>query len=150
MRIYLAARYSRHKEMQGVRDVLEVLGHKVTSRWIDLHADTGEEYERSFNHHELNEAPEECSFQAQRDLEDIDACEWLISFTEPAGSTGKGGRHVEFGYAAAKKKRLTVVGPRENVFHTLPNVERYPSWPRFVMSLGYTIHDTEDGRINGN
>lgn len=39
-RIYLAARYSRNAEMRGVRDVLEGLGHKVTSRWIDQHGGT--------------------------------------------------------------------------------------------------------------
>ena len=36
-KVYLAARYSRNEEMRGVRDVLEVLGYEVTSRWIDQH-----------------------------------------------------------------------------------------------------------------
>lgn len=135
MKIYLAARYSRYAEMQGVRDVLESIGHTVTSRWIDLHADTGERYGRSFNQQELNDLPKMCSAFAVRDFEDIDASEWLVSFTDKEGG-GKGGRHVEFGYAVAKEKRLTVVGPRENVFHTYPGVEWHPSWSRFVMSLG--------------
>ena len=34
-KVYLAARYSRNAEMRMVRDVLEGLGHTVTSRWID-------------------------------------------------------------------------------------------------------------------
>ena len=37
MKVYLAARYSRNAEMRGVRDVLQGLGYKVTSRWIDQH-----------------------------------------------------------------------------------------------------------------
>ena len=47
----------------------------------------------------------------------------VIVFTgEPSTS---GGLHTEFGMALALKKRLILVGPRENVFHTLPEVEYY-------------------------
>lgn len=35
VKIYLAARYSRHPEMRVVRDRLEASGHKVVSRWIE-------------------------------------------------------------------------------------------------------------------
>jgi hypothetical protein len=149
-KIYLATRYSRYAEMQGVRDVLEALGHKVTSRWIDLHADTGERFGRSFNAAELNDLPEMCSAMALRDIEDIKACEWLISFTEPANdTTSKGGRHVEFGYALAISVRLTVIGPREHVFHTHPKVEHYPTWPDFVISLGEEAYKAKHGAIRG-
>ena len=37
--------------------------------------------------------------------------------------------------ALALKKRLILAGPRENVFHTLPEVEHYASWPQLVMAL---------------
>jgi hypothetical protein len=30
---------------------------------------------------------------------------------------------------------VILVGPRENIFHTLPQVEHYPDWPRLVMTL---------------
>jgi hypothetical protein len=54
------------------------------------------------------------------DLSDIDASECVISHTLNRGDlyTG-GGRHIEFGYALARGKRLFNVGGHENVFHHL-------------------------------
>ena len=46
----------------------------------------------------------------------------------------RGGRHAEFGIALALGKRVIVIGPRENVFHALPAVERYESWAAFRAS----------------
>jgi hypothetical protein len=110
--------------MQGVRDVLHALGHEVTSRWIDCHAG---KYLVSFTPEHLNNDPEYCCGVAIHDLEDLRAADTVISFTDEKGG-GKGGRHVEFGVALALNKRLILVGPRENVFHTLPEIEHYPTW----------------------
>jgi hypothetical protein len=134
MRAYLAARYSRHDEMQGVRDVLQgALGIEVTSRWIDCHTDVVGDFTSSFTTEVLNDRPEDCAPLGQHDLDDIDAADAVISFT--SDGTGKGGRHVEFGYGLALGKRCIVVGAREHVFHTLKQVEWYPDWPRLVMAL---------------
>ena len=46
-----------------------------------------------------------------------------------------GGLHAEFGMALALRKRLILVGPRENIFHTLPQVEHREGWPQLVMAL---------------
>ena len=132
--VYLASRYSRHDEMQGVRDVLEGLyGVEVTSRWIDCHTDVVGDYTASFTVEFLNTSPDLSAPLGQHDLDDLDRADTVISFT--CGSGGKGGRHVEFGYGLAKGKRMIVVGPREHVFHTLPQVEVYASWPALVLSL---------------
>jgi hypothetical protein len=59
------------------------------------------------------------------------AADVLMAFTEFPGQTpgrARGGRHVEFGIAFAKEKRLMIVGPRENIFHWLPSVEVYPDF----------------------
>jgi hypothetical protein len=130
MKIYLAARYSRNDEMRGVRDVLQAFGHEVTSRWIDQH---GGNLLESIVAEKLNAEPGDCSKYALIDIADLEAAEVVISFTSAEGG-GKGGRHIEFGLALGLGKRLVVVGPRENVFHTLPQVEWYPDWPRFVMA----------------
>ena len=130
-RIYLAARYSRNAEMRGVRDVLEALGHKVTSRWIE---DLGGKYGKgSFTPDQLNGDPAYCADIARRDLEDVADADTMISFTE-AGGGGKGGRHVELGLALGLGLRLVLVGPREHVFHTLPDIEWYPDWAHLVMA----------------
>jgi hypothetical protein len=137
MRIYLAARYSRHEEMQGVRDVLAAFGHTVTSRWIE--APEGRYGSGSFSAEQLNSDPGYCSKVAARDIEDVLAADTVISFTEAAGG-GKGGRHTELGIAIAarefgKPMRIIIVGPREHVFHTAPGAEWYPDWPRLVMAI---------------
>ncbi len=131
MKIYLAAQYERHDEMRGVRDVLQALGHQVTSRWIDQHG--GDALEAA-TADQLDKEPEKCAKFALADIEDLEAADTVMSFTRPGGG-GRGGRHVEFGYAIRGGKRLVLVGPREHVFHTLPQVEHYPDWPHLVMAL---------------
>ena len=126
--VYLAARYSRREELNWYKRDLEQRGHKVTSRWLlgghqisdaalqDDHGDQG------------FEASERQRF-AQEDWEDLVAADVVISFTEtPRSSSSRGGRHVEFGAALALGKACIVVGPRENVFHCLPQVTVVDSW----------------------
>lgn len=94
MKIYLAARFSRNDEMRGVRDVLETMGHQITSRWIDLHG--GDQLE-SAAQEVLNSDPESVA-------------------------------HF----------------PRENIFHTLPQVEHCPDWSRLALAFS-SAHWAERG-----
>ncbi len=131
MKIYLAARYSRNPEMREVRDRLVSKGHEVTSRWIDTHGGT---LEKSFTPEYLASNPEFCSTFAQIDVDDLVAADVVVSFTGNGGG-GKGGRHVEFGLGAALNKELIIVGPRENVFHCLPQVSVVNNAEELVESL---------------
>jgi hypothetical protein len=64
------------------------------------------------------------------DFDDVREADVCIAFTEPAdGPQGRGGRHTELGIALALGQRVIIVGPREHVFHCLPDVERYERWP---------------------
>lgn len=111
MKIYLAALFSLRPEMERIADRLKGAGHAVVARWVY----GGEE---GLSREQI----------AVLDLEDVDACDLIISFTYPRGTmTSGGGRHVEFGYALAKGKRAILIGERENVFHHYPGVETYPS-----------------------
>lgn len=106
MKIYLASNYSTHPQMRGYAEMLEQHGHTVNSEWINgTHGgDDREQY-------------------ARIDLRDVDAAEALILFTAaPTGSRTRGGKHVEFGYALAKGKRIFIVGEPQNVFHHLSEV----------------------------
>jgi hypothetical protein len=107
MKFYLAARYDRMPEMVEVADRLQEIGHQVTSRWV-----------RGFGKPDAD--------SALYDLTDVVVAEALILFTEdPAANVpfaARGGRHVEFGYALRAGKKLYLVGPRENIFHELPDV----------------------------
>jgi hypothetical protein len=127
-RIYLAAAYERNDEMRGVRDVLVALGYEVTSRWIDQEVSGQTEAAGAA---ELAADPAAYVKFAHKDLDDLRAADTVISFT---GGGGRGGRHVEFGIAHTLGKRLVLVGLREHVFHTLPEVEWYPDWTQLAMA----------------
>lgn len=127
MRIYLAARYSRMEELRGYADELVAAGHVITARWI-----------RGGNGiPETAEVDMESQQFALEDYRDLQAADTVISWTEPprVESTARGGRHVEFGLALAMGKRLLVVGPRENLFHTMPNVRQFDEWGPEVLEL---------------
>jgi len=95
--------------MERMADQLKAIGHEITASWVY----GGEE---GLTRAEI----------AALDIDDVDAADVVVSFTQPYGSLNKGGgRHVEFGYAMAKGKRCVVVGSRENVFHHHPAVEVY-------------------------
>lgn len=136
MKVYLAARYSRHPEMQGYAKDLKDIGVEVTSRWIYgshqvmLNGEIlGPEREAMFeSDHESMEAQRR-EF-AGHDWDDLMAADVVVSFTEQPRAAGnsRGGRHVEFGAALAMGKRCIVVGWRENVFHCLPEVEFHKTW----------------------
>lgn len=124
MLIYLAARYSRHVELQAYAADLVAAGHIVTSRWI-----LGDHELRSDGQ---SDADEWAVRWAQEDWDDLMAADAVISFTEAPGlvvGRARGGRHVEFGAALAVGKRCVIVGHRENVFHFLPGVEFALDWP---------------------
>ena len=127
---YFAARYSRHPEMRGYRDrlVATIPNAIVTSRWIDCHND---ELEQSYTPEVLNADPAGCWKYGRDDLNDLNAADVIVSFTGQGGG-GKGGRHVEHGYALALIARIVVIGPRENIFHCDPDTEVYPDFDAFL------------------
>jgi hypothetical protein len=110
MKLHLAACSERRAELDALAVALEQLGHTVTSRWL------------AGNRHE--EDSEDARFDAQYGLTDILVADAVVLFTEGLNETAsrRGGRHVEFGYALRAGKALFIVGPRENIFHELPEV----------------------------
>ena len=122
MKLYLAARFSRLPELLGYKAELEADGFVVTSRWL------------LGGHEWVGTADEDIPVSelvrfAQDDLEDIDAADVIVCFTEsPRSGPARGGRHVEAGYALAKGMPIIVVGHRENVFYCLPDVDFAETW----------------------
>jgi len=114
LKVYLASNYSSHPEMRQVRELLQLKGFLVTSRWIN-----GEHEVLEGQSHNLN------SSFAKDDWDDLEQADIVIWFSRDKTNRGRGGRHVEFGLALAWKKPLYVVGHKENVFHWLPQVKHY-------------------------
>jgi hypothetical protein len=110
VKFYIASRYSRRNEMRLVAQRLIAKGLIVTSRWLSedkpLQTQMGDDSDEFYIE------------TAKIDLEDIDAASHVLFFSEdPLIGTPRGGRHVEYGYALAKRKQIRVIGPKENVFH---------------------------------
>ncbi len=145
--IYLAARYSRRLELCGYRDELSKTGRLVQARWLNGEHQLSNEGnpigedgvalvekglrsgEKLSEHEQSRRASELRAKFAQDDWEDVCSAGLVISFTEqPRSSASRGGRHVEFGIALGKGTPVMIVGPRENIFHWLPNVRHFEDW----------------------
>jgi nucleoside 2-deoxyribosyltransferase len=129
-KFYLSSRFSRREELRGYAEQLRAQGHDVTSRWL-------------FEDHRIPDAgdPRREEFAARfarEDFDDIDKADFFVAFTEPVGGSlpGKGGCHVELGYALNLGIEIAVVGPRVNVFHYLPEVAWYATWDEFLTWAG--------------
>lgn len=73
---------------------------------------------------------------ATEDVADVLAADTLVAFTEPPrASASRGGRHVELGLALAAGKHVVVIGPRENVFCWLPQIEHHATWHNYLTRL---------------
>lgn len=141
MFFYLAARFGRADELREYAEKLTALGHGVTSRWLyGSHGIVGPNGEVSPHGDAGTNSPEYARKRAAfalEDLDDLDAANSLIAFTEaddcPGGS--RGGRHVELGYAIAECKNIYIVGPRENVFCWLPRVQQFDTFDDLLSHL---------------
>ena len=130
MKIYLAAQFDRMEEVEDRADTLRWWGHDTTSRWH-----TGIESNVMLDRAVQGELAGQ-KF-AKMDVDDVEAADAIIGFTEQPGASDaasvRGGRHIEFGYARRADKLLYVVGPRENIFHTLPGIRHFPEWTPNIM-----------------
>ena len=142
-RVYLAGRYDTRLDLVAKSIVFNELGFTVTSRWL-----RGEHSLNEFGYagsgfatlppHVNKAAQALAGHFAQEDLDDVRRADWLVSFTEPdTVGYNTGGRHVEHGYmlgllALGAPKEISVVGPRENVFHFLPSVDHHADWEDFL------------------
>lgn len=119
MKIYIAALFSRRAEMEFHANKIKENGHEITARWVY----GGEE---GLTREQI----------ALLDLEDVDRADIVISFTHPRGTaTNGGGRHVEFGYALARGKKLVLIGERENVFHHHHEVEVFSNVEEWLVHV---------------
>ena len=131
MKFYLAARYSKIAKMQKVRNELNEYGHVVTSQWI-----LGK-HQASDDGLTCTAKDAECIRFAIEDIYDIMRADAIVCFTEtPRAGTSRGGRHVEAGSAMALNKLVFVVGPKENVFYTIPETIYCEDYLDFKLKIG--------------
>lgn len=121
-RIYLAGRYSRKEFFAGLAADLSERGHIITAQWLT------EPHGPEATLDSISQA--DLIKYANIDITEIRHCDTFLFMSEdPLKGTPRGGRHVEFGYALALGKRIVVYGPKENIFHYLPNeVVHFDTW----------------------
>lgn len=132
--VYLAGRYDRRSELQEVARLLEATGwFEVTSRWLK------EDHEMPVD--VISEEEQDLTASlALDDLIDISRADFVVHFTEDRSSGyNRGGRHVEMGLGIGMGKKNFIVGPRENVFHFLPNVTQFDNLNQLLRYLGLTL-----------
>lgn len=122
-KVFLSSRFSRKGELLHLRTLLQLNGFEVCSRWLDTEWN---QTERENEVYSSAAPPDRLEEYSQIDRDDVVNCDVFIGFTESPRSQTRGGRHVEFGIAVALKKKLIMVGPRENIFHSLPEVIMLP------------------------
>jgi hypothetical protein len=159
MKLYLAAAFRRQEELAGYVKRIEALGHTVTARWIWTHGNGANSMTMEAQGHEaLEDLQDVLAADIVVSFTEPNAHvrakkvvgEWLALLKEDARPsafgqlaqrfeeelrTGRGGRHVEFGFGYMVSMvrdqlygnddpgvRAVVVGPLENVFHFLPDV----------------------------
>lgn len=147
MNIYLAARYSRRLELCGYREQLRAMGHIVDAVWLngehqigDTGTPIGETGEaivegtlrpgERLSQEDMSERAAKLRLKfAKDDMDDVQGCDICIAFTEPPRSkASRGGRMVELGIAIGHGKRIIIVGPRENIFCWLPEIDQFDTW----------------------
>jgi hypothetical protein len=137
MKIYFSARYSRLPELQGYAKELELLGHIVTSRWV-------EGQHQNFDRDSLEPGNRgAATAHLASSLGDLTTADAVVSFTEEPGAQTLGGRHVELGVAIAMDKTVFVIGPVENLFYLLAEDSRFDNFGQFVSWL--RIHTSRYG-----
>ena len=120
MRVYLAARYSKKKELREYAKQLRKAGITCTSSWLREKADDGTL--SRFDDAYLTQC-------AERDFRDIYDSHTLVLFTVPETEpTRRGGRHVEFGMAYGLKLDVIICGPRENIFHYMRGIQQFDTF----------------------
>jgi hypothetical protein len=159
MRIYLASRYSRRLELCGYREKLRAAGHLVDAEWLngthqisDSGQPIGEAGEALVEDDDGSSSDCAAALRsrfAMDDYRDVSMCELLIAFTEPPRSNAsRGGRHVELGIALGLMKMVWIVGPRENIFCWLGDVQQFDTFDECLKALAsFTtgVNDARDG-----
>lgn len=141
MKIYIAARYGRKEEARTISEILQEYGHTVTSTWMYQVED---EMLRE-------QGPNVPAQFAAKDLDEIRAADMLLALSEEeSNSYGRGGRHVEFGYAMALEKVMCIIGPLENLFHYHYDVSCYDSFDHFLEDYREGYDGSHTGTSGGD
>lgn len=113
-KVYIAAPFPSINEMKIWRKLFEIDGFEVVSHWIDGSLAT--------DAHDVNSAEwkEYDDNQAVADFYGVSECDILVlNNLEEWKGRSRGGKNIEFGMAAVRKKIIIIVGKYETPLHHL-------------------------------
>lgn len=121
MKVYIAAKFELAPEVAEMAKELRLLGIECTSRWVTEEGPY------------VKDDPAEGDRLARMDLSDVDVADIFVLLGQP--NSPRGGKHVEYGYAYAKGKRIILIGKRENIFHWLSTTTIVADWKAAIETL---------------
>lgn len=115
--VYIAAKFERRVDLRENVKQLTDLGYVCTSEWINTPTD---------QFYVSND--EQMDQDARMDLEHVRRAQYFICLIDDL--SGRGGMHVEYGYALALGKICIIVGPiaNRNLFHWLKTSISVATW----------------------
>jgi nucleoside 2-deoxyribosyltransferase len=120
-KVYLASRYGDKAQTQKYADDLKFAGFECTSNWLT------EPHEADSLLSDLT--PDLKIEYARQDVKDVLRSDVFVVFTaEEHTPIIRGGHVFETGMAYAAKIPILVVGPRQCLFHWLPEIQICPTW----------------------
>ena len=120
MNFYIAASYPLKIQACFLAGKIRENGHKIASTWHD-------------DWEQLIDDPEKWGEDCIRDFSGVRDCNHFVQLT--GDNQSKGGRHTELGIALALGKRISLIGPNEQVFHRHPSITHYARVRDFIERL---------------
>jgi nucleoside 2-deoxyribosyltransferase len=128
MNVYLASQYSQKEQTRKCAQDLQDAGidctsvwlqepHDAKSRLVSLHTDLKIQY-------------------AEQDLFDIQRADVFVVFSVTEDTPIlRGGMVFETGFAYGQGKPVIVCGPKQHIFHWLPNITQVETWSEALALL---------------
>lgn len=143
LKVYLAARFSAKEQVKLYAKELADVNIECTSTWLDEAADPKTTLDKHSDSYLLN--------TAMVDIKDMLRSNAVVFFAvDPKEPTPRGGRHFELGFAYGKGIPCIVVGPKENIFHYLPDIKIVPTFEDAKMELLSKSYELQKTRSFGD
>jgi len=142
-RFYLAASFTRREEAVAVaRKIEELTRENKNENWVCVSSwlQQTEGYPK-----DINTIP---PYIGAADFAELACADFLVTLT--GDKTSRGGRHTELGFAIARGLPVILVGPREQVFHTLHAVNVFDTTDAFYAYLQRRVHNHSDAQAACN
>jgi hypothetical protein len=126
--VYISANSVRHEETHQNADVLSAFGYVISSRWHDNY---GRNMPSQLGPEDIIANIDFCDGVARSRIGDLSKADIFLLVTY-SHQDEIGEMDTEFGVAIGLSKRIIIVGPKANVFHSIKEFEYHASREDFI------------------